>query len=114
MLISTDITIAFRDIYGDFGMSDITLFEIIKMNEIVDGVKVSMNKNREITLKLKCPLCGKQHDYKYSSLEVINRKLLIGGCEELGIPIFYMGRSYKVKERINRYKQINNEILAMI
>ena len=114
MLIDTSISIALRNIYGSYDIKEFSIFELASLKEVVEGLKISTIKNKEVTLEFKCPLCGKYHNYKYTSLELINREVIIAGCEELGIPVLFMGKSFKVKERINKYKQINTKILAII
>lgn len=114
MLIETSISIALRSIYGSYDIKEFSIFELINLKEAAEGLKISTSKNKNVIFNIKCPLCGKYHDYKYSSLELINREVIIAGCEELGIPVLFIGKSFKVEERINRYKQINTKILAMI
>ena len=114
MLIDTSISIALRSTYGSYDIKEISIFELVNLKEVTEGLKISTSKNKDITLNIKCPLCDKYHDYKYSSLELINREVIIAGCEELGVPVLFMGKNTKVQERINRYKKINTKVLAMI
>ena len=114
MLIDTSISIALRSTCGSYDIKEFSIFELVNLKAVGAEFKISRMKNKDITLKIKCPLCGKYHDYKYSSLELVNREVIIAGCEELGIPVLFIGKSFKVEERINRYKQINTKILALI
>ncbi|MBC8061138.1 MAG: hypothetical protein H7Y18_10775 [Clostridiaceae bacterium] len=114
MLIDTSISIALRSIYGSYDIKEFSIFDLLNLKEIAEGLKINTNKNKDVTLSIKCPLCGKYHEYNYSFLELINKQVIIAGCEELGIPVLFIGKSFKVEERINRYKQINTKILAMI
>ena len=114
MLIDTCISIALRSTCGSYDIKEFSIFELVNLKDVGAGLKVNMEKNKFITLNVKCPICGKHHDYKYSSLELINREVIIAGCEELGIPVLFIGKSFKVEQRINRYKQINTKILALI
>ena len=114
MLIHTSISIALRSTYGGYDIKEFSIFQLENLEEVAEGLKINTSKNKDVTLSIICPLCGKYHDYKYSSLELINREVIIAGCDELGIPILFIGKSFKVKERINRYNQINTKILAMI
>jgi len=114
MLIDTSISIALRSTCGSYDIKEFSIFELVNLKDVGPEFIISRMKNKYITLKIKCPLCGKYHDYKYSSLELVNREVIIAGCEELGIPVLFIGKSFKVEERINRYKQINTKILALI
>lgn len=114
MLIDTSISIALRSAYGSYDIKEFSIFELVNLKGIAENLKINTGKNMDVIFNLKCPLCGKYHDYQYSSLELINREVIIAGCEELGIPVLFIGKSFKVQERINRYKQINTQILAMI
>ena len=114
MLIDTNISIALRNTYGSYDIKEFSIFELVNLKEVAEELKINTSKNKYVTLNVNCPLCGKYHDYKYSSFELINREVIIAGCEELAIPVLFIGKSFKVKERINRYKEINTKILAMI
>ena len=114
MIIDTSICIALRSIYGSYDIREFSIFELVNLKKVTEGLKINISRDKDITLNIKCPLCDKCHDYKYGSLELVNREVIIAGCEELGIPVLFMGKSFKVQERINRYKQINTKILAII
>jgi len=114
MLINTSISIALRSRYGSYDIKEFSIFQLMTLKEFSQGLKIKTSKNKDVVLSIKCPLCGKCHDYKYSAFELIDREVIIGGCEELGIPVLFVGKSFKVEERIDRYKQINTKILAMI
>ena len=114
MLVDTCISIALRTTCGSYDIKEFSIFELVNLKDISDRLEINTSKNNEITFNIKCPLCGKYHYYQYSSLELINREVIIAGCEELGVPVLFMGKSIKVQERINKYKQINTKILAMI
>ena len=114
MLIDTSISIALKNIFGSYDIKEFSIFELINLKEITEGLIIKTNKKKDITLNIKCPLCEKYHDYKYSYLELINREVIIAGCEELGSPVLFIGKSLKVEERVNGYKQISQKIIAMI
>ena len=114
MIFNTDMSIALKNFYGQYDLKNFSLFEINKINESFTSLKVKIQNNEEIILKIKCPLCGNYHQYKYSVNEFARRKIIIGGCEVLGLPLFYIGNHYKVKQKISRIDGINKEVCAMI
>jgi len=114
MLLNTDVSIALKNFYGDYDINRFSLFETNRINENFISLKVKVQNNREIILMVKCPICGKEHYYKYSVNEFVRRKLIIGGCEALGEPLFYIGKYDKVSEKISQFRNINSRIYAMI
>ena len=113
MVIDTNYAIAFRSIYGNFDFNEATLFNLERDNEGVSNLRIN-TRNKEITIFIKCPICCKHHNYRYNLSEIINNTLIIGGCEEVGIPVFYLGNSSKVRQRISKYNQMKIETLGMI
>jgi hypothetical protein len=114
MLFNTDMSIALKNFYGHYDINRFSLFETNKINENFTSLKVKVQNNREIILKVKCPLCGNYHCYRYSINEFVKRKLIIGGCEALGEPLFYIGNYDKVNEKVNQFKSTNKKMYAMI
>lgn len=114
MLIDTNVSIAVRTTCGSYDIKEFSIFQLTNLKKVAEELKINIGKNKDVTFNIKCPLCDKFHQYEYSSLELINREVIIAGCEELGIPVLFIGKSFKVRERINRYKQINTKIMAMI
>ena len=114
MVVNTDFAIAFRSIYGNYDFNEVSLFNLEKISGLVDGLQIYIYDNKEIVLKTECPICGKNHEFKYSMVEAMSKSVIIGGCEEVGTPIFYLGKNSKVQQRIKKYNQINTEIIAMI
>ena len=114
MLLNTDMSIAVKNFYGNYDINKFSLFETKKINESFTSLKVKCQNNKEIILKVNCPLCGNCHHYRYGINEFIKRKLIIGGCEALGSPLFYIGNHDKVSAKVNQFKNINKKIYAMI
>ncbi|WP_127837046.1 hypothetical protein [Clostridium prolinivorans] len=114
MLLTTDISIALKNHYGQYEIKEISLFELNKLKNSFLNLDVRLNKNKEVSFRLKCPLCGEYHYYKYNINEILKRDMVIGGCEILGMPLFFIGDCRKVNWRIKKYNQINKSIYAMI
>jgi hypothetical protein len=114
MLLDTDMSIALKNIYGTYDINNFSLFETDKINRSFTSLKVKVRNNKEIIFKIKCPICGKYHSYKYGINEFIKRRFIVGGCEALGTPLFYIGTYDKVMQKVNQVKNINKQVYAMI
>lgn len=114
MLLNVDVSIALKNFYGYYDINRFSLFETDRINENFTSLKVKVQNNREIILKVKCPVCGKYHYYRYSVNEFVRRKLVIGGCEVFGEPLFYIGKYDKVNQKISQFKNLNSKLYAMI
>lgn len=107
-------SIAFKDAWCQYHIKQFSLFKIDKLNTTLEGIEIKMNKNRELTLKVKCPICGGYHRYCYSINELVKREIIIGGCEVIGCPLFYIGDKSKVEVHINKINEVNRQVYAMI
>jgi len=114
LLFNTGISIAFKNICDQYEIEQFSLFEVEKVNRRFASMNVKINRGKEIQFNVKCPLCGEEHYYKYNVGEFVNRDMIIGGCETLGVPLFYIGNREKVDKRIKRYREITEELYAMI
>lgn len=114
MLLNTDISFALKNTLGEYDIKDISIFELENLNKKFSGFKISLNRNKEVNIRIKCPLCGEEHNYFYSINDILNREMIIGGCEVLGMPLFYMGNKFKVLQRISKFNEINRNRWAMI
>ena len=114
MLIHTDVTMAMKKSNGNYDIKDITLFDMLKMKDLENEFEVDSNRAKEAVIKVKCPVCGKKHEYKYNISDIISRNIIIGGCENFGVPILYVGKRKNILQRVNRYKQDNMDIFAMV
>lgn len=114
MLVCTDITIAMKKGNGNYDIKDITLFDMLNFKDLKNGFKIDDSSTKEAIINVKCPVCGENHDYKYKISDMLSRNIIIGGCENYGVPIFYVGKKKNILQRVNRYKQIKQEVLAMI
>lgn len=113
MLFNTDISIALKNFQGFYDLKTFSLFDMNKINENFTSLEIK-NCGKTILFKVKCPYCGKYHNYKYGINEFVKKDLIIGGCEVLGLPLFYAGHYSKVNKRISRYNNANKQLYAMI
>lgn len=109
-----DIVIAFKDIKAQYEIEKFSLFQMGKVNKIFPSCEVKINNGKEMIVKIDCPLCGEQHYYKYNLFELLKREMVIGGCEIIGSPVFFIGGKEKIEERVNKYREINKELFEII
>lgn len=105
---------ALKNSKGEYKIEELTIFEIENMNARFPSLKVELHKRNEILIKVKCSLCGEYHFYNYNINELLKRNMVIGGCEQLGLPIFLIGKNQKVIEKVNEHRKTIKKIYAMI
>ncbi len=113
MLMDMDVSMAIKNIYGQYDIKSFSLFEIEKINGSFTYFKVKVT-NGWIVIRIKCSLCDNYHCYRYSVNEFVRRELIIGGCESLGLPLFYIGNYNKVKEIVDKCNDINKNLRVMM
>jgi hypothetical protein len=114
VLINSQISIAIKNAYDKYEIKEISIFEIEKVKKYFSCVQIKTKGHREFSFTIKCPLCSEIHSYKYNINEFLKREVVIGGCETLGIPLFYIGNESKVHERIDKVNDQKSDIIAMI
>ncbi|WP_055669377.1 hypothetical protein [Desnuesiella massiliensis] len=114
MILSFDIAIAIKNDYGSYNIIESSLFQLdsLFMNSTI--VTFKKQKNRDILLKLICPLCGERHSYVCNFQEMINRNIIILGCKKLGTPVIYLGRTEIICDRIQKYHRIHSGVCAIL
>ena len=113
MLLNTNISIAYKNYNGNYNVLDMSIFQIDRIN--IKFTSICMERfDKEIALSIKCPVCGKYHYYRYSINEFFQKSIIAGGCESLGIPLFFIGNSIKVNNKVRKYNDIDKSIYAMI
>jgi hypothetical protein len=114
MLCNTNLSLALKNQLGKYEMLNFTIFQIKILEKQFENLNVNLINNSEISIKLKCPFCSKYHYYKFKINDFRNTKMFIGGCENLGLTIFFIGDFKKVSETIKRHNEIDNMVYAMI
>lgn len=114
LLINSKISFALKDVYGQYKIKEIFIFEIEEINKSFPYMQINSRGNKELSFSMKCPLCTETHIFKYNINEFFKREVVIGGCETLGIPLFYIGNQHKVHERIKRFNEFKSATYAMI
>lgn len=114
MIFDTNIAMALKNSNGQYKVYEMTIFEIESVNTRISSLNLKVNKGNEIVMKVKCPLCGEYHSYHYNVVELLKRNMVIGGCEQLALPIFFIGKNQKVIEKANEHRKTIEKIYAMI
>ncbi|MBU3179878.1 hypothetical protein [Clostridium psychrophilum] len=114
MIFDTNIAMALKNSSGEYKIYEFTIFEIENIKIIFPSVNVKIHKGNEILIVVKCPLCGEKHSYYYNVKELLKRNMVIGGCEQVALPIFLIGKNQKVIDKVNEYRQTIEKIYALI
>ena len=114
MIFDTNIAMALKNSNGDYKVCEMTIFEIESMKTIFPSLSVKVHKVNEILIKVKCPLCGEDHFYHYNINEFLKRNMVIGGCEQLALPIFLIGKNQKVIEKVKEHRKTIKRFYAML
>jgi hypothetical protein len=114
LLYDTQISFALKNILGQYEINEFSLFEIDKISKKFPNLNISISRQKEVGFRIECPLCGEYHKYSYNLNEFVKREMVIGGCEVLGIPLFYIGNKFKVFQRVSKINEVNKNVSAMI
>ncbi|MGE5626807.1 MAG: hypothetical protein ACM3X7_01690 [Solirubrobacterales bacterium] len=114
MILKTVKTIALKNSNGGYDIKNISIFRAEDFNVCFSLTHSKSCKGKKVIIKVKCPLCGNDHSYTYCTSDFIRRDLIIGGCEIMGTPLFYLGDENKVKDKINRINKYEKKIYAYI
>lgn len=113
MIIDTVVSIAFKNCVDKYDIKRFSIFNINDISMHFETIQVKRNNDNEFEFKVKCPICGEEHYYNYKIDNLIKETMVIGGCEKIGVPIFFIGKREKVEEKINKYEEVNKKIYAM-
>lgn len=114
MVIDTEISVVLKNYFGEYNVKRISIFDIDNIPKHFKNIKINRCNDIEIEFTVKCPLCDEIHSYIYNIYRFTKGNMCIGGCEKLGIPIFFIGSKEKVEEKINKYKEVIKKIHVMI
>lgn len=114
MLINSKISIALKNAYDQYEIKEISIFEIEKLEKAFPCIQINSKGHKQFSFTMKCPLCGEAHYYKYNINDFLKREVIIGGCETLGVPLFYIGNESKVHERINKVNEQKSDLIIML
>ena len=114
MVFESNMSIAVKNENGEYKIRKGCFFKFKELNKEITSLNSIKIFNGEIILNIQCPLCGASHYYRYSLKELTSEGILIGGCEEIGIPIFYIGNYEKIMKKIFDYNNTNKNIYAML
>lgn len=114
MLLDTNIAIALKESNWQYKIEDISLFSIENIGKTLKAMDIDTYRGKDVLIKVKCPLCDEIHFYNYHIANIIKKDIIIGGCDKLGVPIFFIGKKNTIIKRVQEYIQINNKIYAMI
>lgn len=114
MLCYTNLSISLKNEIGQYKMVNLNLFQINNIDERLENFHICLTNNMEIEIKVKCPVCHRYHSYKFSISDFKYSKMFLAGCEYSGITILFIGNKQKIVETINKYREIENMVYAMI
>ena len=114
LLLNTEVSFALKNTSGQYEIKEFSLFEMDKVKKDFPSIEMYLNKNKEFSFGLRCPLCGEHHRYSYNLNEFLKRDMVIGGCESLGMPLFFIGNQRKVHQRIKGINEASRKICATI
>ncbi|WP_353505389.1 hypothetical protein [Clostridium sp. Marseille-Q2269] len=114
MIIQTELGIAIKNAFGKYELVDFSLFNISKINKYKLGLSAnSINKNT-IAITVRCHICNNIHRYNYNIDEFLKRETIVGGCEVLGMPLFYIGNKATIEERVYKQNRIFDKIYMLV
>lgn len=113
-MIDSDVIVALKTSFSKYDIKKTTIFNIKDIDKNFTSFNFVSIKSKEIIFKIKCPLCKKNHIYKYNLSELINKKAIIGGCETLNTPLFFLGKEEPILKIINQYEYINGKLSKII
>ncbi len=114
MIIQTELGIAIKNTFGKYELIDFSLFNTSKINEYELGLTINKSNKGSIVITAKCHICNNIHKYNYNIDEFLKREIIVGGCEILGIPLFYIGNKSTIEERVYKQNQIFDKIYMMV
>ena len=101
LLIESNKCFAIKDESGKYLLKRVSLFKFESLMTTITSIKDIKIIKKELYLYVRCPMCGDIHCYTYSIRDLlVYNGLIVGGCELLNNPIFYIGNYEKVKKEL--------------
>lgn len=114
LLFDSEISIGYKDYSGQYKISRFSLFELEKMNNESSYLEIKLLKSKEISIKYKCPFCCNIHKFSYTISDFVKREIVVGGCENLGLPLFFIGNRENIEQIVEKYRKVNEKLYAML
>lgn len=114
LLFDSEMSIGYKDFYGQYKISRFSLFELEKINNESSSLEIKLLKSKELSIKYKCPFCGNNHNFSYTISDFVKREIVAGGCENLGLPLFFIGNSANIEQIVEKYKKVGDKLYAML
>lgn len=113
MILNTKVTIAYKNDLGFYNVKNVNVFRLGNEDPFA-SFKLSIYRRKEFLIRAKCPLCGEYHNYRFNIYSLLTKGIAIGGCDIVGEPIVIIGKERNVIDLIDKYKEVNIRIDALI
>lgn len=110
MIFNTEIAIAFKDEQGRYIKFNGTVFGLSGLIKRYHAAKIIFYRKKQIAFSVKCPICEEVHNYVYEIRDIVDKELIVGGCEKIGIPIFYIGKENGISDIIKKQHEVISDI----
>jgi hypothetical protein len=114
MLYSTEIKVAVKDVHSKYNCIDTSIFQMENTSKNLPDFQCKVAKAKEISITIKCPICGEKHEATYALNEFLKRQMIIGGCEATGMPVYFVGKPLRVSKFVNKYNEVSSRMYAML
>ena len=113
MILNTRVTMAYKNDLGFYDVKNVNIFKLGNEDPFA-SFKLSIYRRKEFLIRAKCPLCGAYHNYRFNIYSLLTKGIAIGGCDLVGEPIVIIGKDRSVIDLLDKYKEANIRIHALI